>query len=197
MNTATTDCIRAELARAARDLGAPSEVDPLLERPRDPSHGEWATNLAMTLARPLQKKPREIAQALVDRLEVSACGVARVEIAGPGFINFRLDPAHAARGLSTILEADHHYGRSDQGEGRQVNIEFVSANPTGPLHVGHGRQAALGDAIASLLEATGWRVTREFYYNDSGVQIDNLAASVEARLRELRGEPVQIPEGGY
>ncbi|MDQ4079628.1 MAG: arginine--tRNA ligase [Gemmatimonadota bacterium] len=197
MTTDTTECIRAELARAAREIGAPGEVDPLLERPRDPSHGEWATNLAMTLARPLQKKPREIAEALVDRLEVTSCGVMRVEIAGPGFINFRLDPAHTVRGLSMILEADHRYGKSGDGKGRQVNVEFVSANPTGPLHVGHGRQAALGDAIASLLEATGWRVTREFYYNDAGAQITNLTLSVVERIRELAGETPHLPEGGY
>ena len=197
MNSATTDCIRAELARAARDLGAPDAIAPVLERPRDPAHGEWATNLAMTLARPLQRKPREIAQQLVERLDVSSCGVAHVEIAGPGFINFRLDPAHTARALATILRAGADYGRSRQGEGRQVNVEFVSANPTGPLHVGHGRQAALGDAIASLLEATGWRVSREFYYNDGGAQITNLALSVIARVRELAGEPLAIPEGGY
>jgi arginyl-tRNA synthetase len=197
MNSATTDCIRAELARAARDLGAPEAIDPVLERPRDPAHGEWATNLAMTLARPLQRKPREIAQQLIERLDVAPCGVARVEIAGPGFINFRLDPAHTARALATILRAGETYGHSTHGAGREVNVEFVSANPTGPLHVGHGRQAALGDAIASLLEATGWKVTREFYYNDGGVQISTLASSVIARLRELAGEPLQIPEGGY
>jgi arginyl-tRNA synthetase len=197
MNSATTDCIRAELARAARDLGAPDAIEPVLERPRDPAHGEWATNLAMTLARPLQRKPRDIAQQLIDRLDVASCGVARVEIAGPGFINFRLDPAHTARALATILRAGETYGHSAHGAGREVNVEFVSANPTGPLHVGHGRQAALGDAIASLLEATGWKVTREFYYNDGGVQIGTLASSVIARLRELAGEPLQIPEGGY
>ncbi len=197
MNSATTDCIRAELARAARDLGAPEAIDPVLERPRDPAHGEWATNLAMTLARPLQRKPRDIAQQLVERLDLASCGVARVEIAGPGFINFRLDPAHTARALATILRAGDVYGRSDQGAGRQVNVEFVSANPTGPLHVGHGRQAALGDAIASLLEATGWKVSREFYYNDGGAQIANLTLSVIAWLRELAGEPLVIPEGGY
>ena len=197
MNSATTDCIRAELVRAARDLGAPDAIDPVLERPRDPAHGEWATNLAMTLARPLQRKPREIAQQLVERLDVSSCGVAHVEIAGPGFINFRLDPAHTARALATILRAGEDYGRSRQGEGRQVNVEFVSANPTGPLHVGHGRQAALGDAIASLLEATGWKVSREFYYNDGGAQITNLALSVIARVREIAGDPLAIPEGGY
>ena len=197
MNSATTDCIRAELARAARDLGAPDAVDPVLERPRDPAHGEWATNLAMMLARPLQRKPRDIAQQLVERLDVSSCGVTRVEIAGPGFINFRVDPAHTARGLATILRAGEDYGRSTQGGGRRVNVEFVSANPTGPLHVGHGRQAALGDAIASLLEATGWKVSREFYYNDGGAQITNLTLSVIARVRELAGEPLAIPEGGY
>ena len=197
MNSATTDCIRAELARAARDLGASDAVDPVLERPRDPAHGEWATNLAMTLARPLQRKPRDIAQQLIDRIDVASCGVARVEIAGPGFINFRLDPAHTARALATILRAGDRYGRSDHGEGRQVNVEFVSANPTGPLHVGHGRQAALGDAIASLLEATGWKVSREFYYNDGGAQITNLTQSVIARIRELAGESLAIPDGGY
>ena len=197
MNSETTDCIRAELARAARDLGAPDGVDPVLERPRDPAHGEWATNLAMTLARPLQRKPRDIAQQLVERIDVASCGVAGVEIAGPGFINFRLDPAHTARALATILESGDRYGRSEQGSGRQVNVEFVSANPTGPLHVGHGRQAALGDAIASLLEATGWKVSREFYYNDGGAQITNLTLSVLARMRELAGEPLAIPEGGY
>ncbi|HJR66227.1 MAG TPA: arginine--tRNA ligase [Gemmatimonadaceae bacterium] len=197
MNSATTDCIRAELARAARDLGAPDAVDPVLERPRDPAHGEWATNLAMTLARPLQRKPRDIAQQLVERLDVGSCGVAHVEIAGPGFINFRLDPAHTARALATILRAGDAYGRSTEGGGREVNVEFVSANPTGPLHVGHGRQAALGDAIASLLEATGWKVTREFYYNDGGAQITNLTLSVIARVRELAGESLAIPEGGY
>jgi arginyl-tRNA synthetase len=197
MNSETTDCIRAELARAARDLGAPPAIDPVLERPRDPAHGEWATNLAMTLARPLQRKPREIAQQLVERLDVTSCGVTQVEIAGPGFINFRLDPAHTARGLAVILRAGERYGHSEDGAGRQVNIEFVSANPTGPLHVGHGRQAALGDAIASLLEATGWTVSREFYYNDAGAQITNLALSVISRMRELAGEPADIPEGGY
>ncbi len=197
MNSATTDCIRAELARAARDLGAPEAIDPVLERPRDPAHGEWATNLAMTLARPLQRKPREIAQQLIERLDVASCGVARVEIAGPGFINFRLDPAHTARALATILRAGDRYGRSNEGGGRHVNVEFVSANPTGPLHVGHGRQAALGDAIASLLEATGWKVSREFYYNDGGAQITNLTHSVIARVRELAGDPLTIPEGGY
>ena len=191
------DQIRAELIRAARSLGAPEDVDPLVERPRDPSHGDWATNLAMVLARPLKAKPREIAERLRDAIDPERAGVSKIDIAGPGFMNFSLDAGRIASGLRDIVAADEQYGRSSSGAGRVVNVEFVSANPTGPLHVGHGRQAALGDAISTLLEYTGWKVTREFYYNDAGVQIENLAASVEARLAELGGKATSIPEGGY
>jgi len=195
MNSA--EQIRAELQRAARSIGAPDGVEPAVERPRDQSHGDWASNLPMVLARPLKSKPREVAERLREAMSLSGAGVSRVEIAGPGFMNFWLDAGFVARGLRGVLALNTTYGRSESGRGRPVNVEFVSANPTGPLHVGHGRQAALGDAISSLLEATGWKVTREFYYNDGGGQIDNLAASVEARLAELRGEPVAMPEGGY
>ena len=189
--------IRAELIRAARSLGAPEDVNPLLERPRETSHGDWATNLAMALAKPLRSKPRDIADRLRESIDLERAGVSRIEIAGPGFMNFFLDAGRIASGLSEIISADEQYGQSHAGGGRVVNVEFVSANPTGPLHVGHGRQAALGDAISTLLETTGWNVTREFYYNDAGVQIDNLAASVTARLSELEGKSSQIPEGGY
>src|SRR5256885_53984 len=189
--------IRAELIRAARSIGAPDEIDPLLERPRETSHGDLATNLAMILAKPLRSKPRDVAERLRDAMKLDSAGVSRIEIAGPGFMNFWIDAGRIASGLRDIIRADDAYGHSDAGKGRVVNIEFVSANPTGPLHVGHGRQAALGDAIATLLEVTGWKVTREFYYNDAGVQIDNLTASVQARLDELQGKPSQIPEGGY
>ncbi len=189
--------IRAELIRAARKLGAPEDVSPLLERPRETSHGDWATNLAMVLAKPMRSKPRDIADKLRDSVDLERAGVSRIEIAGPGFMNFWLDAGRIASGLADIIAADEQYGESNSGGGHVVNVEFVSANPTGPLHVGHGRQAALGDAISSLLETTGWKVTREFYYNDAGVQIDNLAASVSARLDELEGKSSQIPEGGY
>ena len=189
--------IRAELIRAARSLGAPEDVNPFLERPRETSHGDWATNLAMVLAKPLRSKPRDIADRLRDSIDLERAGVSRIEIAGPGFMNFFLDAGRIASGLIEIISADERYGQSDAGGGKVVNVEFVSANPTGPLHVGHGRQAALGDAISTLLETTGWKVTREFYYNDAGVQIDNLAASVAARLSELDGKSSQIPEGGY
>ncbi|HEY8850799.1 MAG TPA: arginine--tRNA ligase, partial [Gemmatimonadaceae bacterium] len=191
------DQIRAELIRAARNLGAPADVSPLLERPRETSHGDWATNLAMVLAKPLRSKPRDIADKLRDSIDLERAGVSRVEIAGPGFMNFWIDAGRIASGLGEIISADERYGQSSAGGGQVVNVEFVSANPTGPLHVGHGRQAALGDAISTLLETTGWNVTREFYYNDAGAQIDNLAASVSARLSELEGKSSQIPEGGY
>ncbi|HKC80478.1 MAG TPA: arginine--tRNA ligase [Gemmatimonadaceae bacterium] len=191
------DQIRAELVRAARSLGAPEDVDPLVERPRDPSHGDWATNLAMVLAKPLKAKPRDVAERLRDAMKAESAGVSKIDIAGPGFMNFWLDAGRIASGLADIVRSNESYGRSNVGAARVVNVEFVSANPTGPLHVGHGRQAALGDAISTLLEVTGWSVTREFYYNDAGVQIDNLAASVEARLNELRGKPSAVPEGGY
>jgi arginyl-tRNA synthetase len=191
------DALRAELTRAAVALGAPTDIAPLLERPRDPAFGDWATNVAMLLAKPLGRKPRDIAQRLVETLNREAAGLASAEIAGPGFINFRLDAGTIAGGITALIDAGADYGRSTGAAGAPVVVEFVSANPTGPLHVGHGRQAALGDAIAALLEWTGWRVSREFYYNDAGVQIENLALSTQARVRERAGRALAIPEGGY
>jgi arginyl-tRNA synthetase len=191
------DLIRDELTRAARELGAPDSVAPVLERPRDPAFGEWTTNLAMTLAKPLRRKPQEIATDLIGRMNLKRATVSEAYVAGPGFINFRLDAGTVAGGLRDIVVADAQYGRSDAGQGQHVNVEFVSANPTGPLHVGHGRQAALGDAIASLLEWTGWDVSREFYYNDAGAQIANLTRSVQARIAELQTGVLAIPDGGY
>jgi arginyl-tRNA synthetase len=191
------DLLRAELKRAALALGAPESVTPVLERPRDPAFGDWATNIAMTLAKPLGRKPRDLAQDIINTIDRGRAGVSSAEIAGPGFINFRVATDTLALSLGSLISAGDHYGRSDAGRGRPVNVEFVSANPTGPLHVGHGRQAALGDAIASLLEWTGWAVEREFYYNDAGAQIENLAASVRARIAETGGATVAIPEGGY
>ncbi|HWG52291.1 MAG TPA: arginine--tRNA ligase [Gemmatimonadaceae bacterium] len=191
------DSIRAALIDAARGMGVSDPVDPVLERPRDPAHGEWATNLAMTLARVVKRKPSDIAQELTRRLDLASAGVERVEIAGPGFINFHVTAGSSARGLAAIVARGDQFGRSAAGAGKRVNVEFVSANPTGPLHVGHGRQAALGDAVAALLEWTGWRVSREYYYNDAGVQIANLGRSVQARIAQADGRDVPIPEGGY
>ena len=191
------DDLRAELTRAARALGAPDDFEPVIERPRDPAFGDWATSAAMVLARPLKKKPRDIAEALLREVDKTRAGLSAAEIAGPGFINFRVATDAMAKALKAIVQSGQSYGRWNSGDPRPVNIEFVSANPTGPLHVGHGRQAALGDAIASLLEWTGASVTREFYYNDAGAQIENLGLSVQARVRELAGRAAEIPEGGY
>ncbi|HET9453297.1 MAG TPA: arginine--tRNA ligase [Gemmatimonadaceae bacterium] len=190
------EAIRAALVRAAQRLGV-AGVDVVLERPRDPGHGDLATNLALALAKTLKAAPRDIASRLVAALDLPPAVVRKVEVAGPGFVNFFLAEAQLAAVLPAVLARGAGYGRSDAGRGAQVNVEFVSANPTGPLHVGHGRQAALGDAIAALLEWTGWRVTREFYYNDAGVQIANLAHSVQARIRERSGAAAEIPAGGY
>lgn len=191
-----SEVLRRELARVAGELGAPG-VEFVVERPRDKDHGDLSTNLAMALARPLKSRPRDLARRVIDALDLPPDVIESCEIAGPGFINFRLAPAELLAELRGIISAGVHWGRSDFGAGRRVNVEFVSANPTGPLHVGHGRGAALGDVIASLLEWTGHEVTREFYVNDAGVQIHKLALSLWARVQEAVGKPGAIPEGGY
>jgi len=171
-----------------------------LERPRDPSHGDIACNIAMQLAKPLKKNPRELAQAIVDTV-LAAPGRAglidSVEIAGPGFINVRVSAAAKQAVVKTVLAEGERFGRGNAGAGKKVMIEFVSANPTGPLHVGHGRQGALGDALSSLFAASGYDVTREFYYNDAGVQIATLAISVQARAKGLKPGDAGWPESAY
>ena len=167
-----------------------------LDRPKNADHGDFATNVALQLAKRVGKKPRDTAEAILAALAPNA-DIARTEIAGPGFINFTLAAASRFVVVGEIQLAGAAFGRGNAGAGRKFMVEFVSANPTGPLHVGHGRQAALGDAVSSLLEWQGWRVTREFYYNDSGNQIANLALSVQARVKEARGEPVEMPKDGY
>ncbi|OLC06756.1 MAG: arginine--tRNA ligase [Gemmatimonadetes bacterium 13_1_40CM_70_11] len=190
------EVIRAALGRAAERLGAPG-ADVTLERPRDPAHGDLATNLALTLAQRLKAKPRDVADRLVAALDLPGELVRKAEIAGPGFINFFLAESQLSAVLGAVLAAGPRYGRSESGKGTAINVEFVSANPTGPLHVGHGRGAALGDAIASLLEWTGHAVTREFYVNDAGAQIDKLARSLWARVQQQVGRSAAVPEGGY
>ena len=191
-----SDALRAELARVARRL-AGDDVGFVLERPREVTHGDLATNLAMVLAKPLKTNPRVLAEKIVEQLGVPASLVSRTEIAGPGFINFWLAEEHLVEALRTVLKRGSEYGRARAATPLSWNVEFVSANPTGPLHVGHGRGAALGDAIASLLEWSGHRVTREFYINDAGSQIDKLARSLWARVQQKAGRPADIPEGGY
>ena len=190
------ETIRAALAQAASKLGA-SDVQVTLERPRDPTHGDLATNLALTLAKTLGQKPRALAERLIAAIDLPPGLVRKTEIAGPGFINFFLAGEQVVGVLPSIITAGPDYGKSDAGRNAKVNVEFVSANPTGPLHVGHGRGAALGDGIAALLEWTGWAVTREFYVNDAGTQIDKMARSLWARVQQAAGRPGTIPEGGY
>ena len=191
-----SDTIRAELERVAAGFGADG-LEFVLERPRDAGHGDLATNLAMLLARRERMNPREMAERVVERLQFPATVVSRAEIAGPGFINLWLAENQLASAVAAILSQGDAYGRSAEAPRLKINIEFVSANPTGPLHVGHGRGAALGDAIASLFEWTGHAVTREFYINDAGLQIDRLAASLWARVKQETGLEAAIPEGGY
>jgi arginyl-tRNA synthetase len=169
---------------------------PVLERTRDPSHGDFATNVAMQLAKAAKRKPRDLAQAIIDALPPSDT-VARVEIAGPGFINFHLAPAAYHAELGRVLDQGCAYGRSTLGAGQRVIVEFVSANPTGPLHVGHGRHAAFGATLANLLDAAGFKVHREYYINDAGRQMDILAASVWLRYLECFGEQFPFPSNGY
>jgi arginyl-tRNA synthetase len=193
----STEALVAQLARIAEDLGSGSDVAVQLERPRSADHGDYATNLAMLLGGRLRRPPRQIADDIVQRLDLAEAGLASAEVAGPGFINFRLAAGRVQAGVLDIVRADRAFGRSVAGQRRRVQVEFVSANPTGPLHVAHGRGAALGDGIAALLEYTGHEVEREFYVNDAGVQIDRLAESLEARWQELNGTAAAIPEGGY
>jgi arginyl-tRNA synthetase len=171
-------------------------VSVLIERPKNADHGDFATNVALQLAKGVGKKPREVAEAIVARIGTSGA-VEKMDIAGPGFINFTLARGSRFAAIAGINARGKEYGRGTAGAGRKFMVEFVSANPTGPLHVGHGRQAALGDAISTLLEWQGYSVTREFYYNDAGNQIANLALSVQARIREAAGEAVEMPKDGY
>ena len=178
----------------------PADVDTgrvVFELPRDASHGDLACNAAMVLAKQVGAKPRDLAAQFATRLQ-AIDGVTDIEIAGPGFINMRVKPALWAAELTAIIAAGDDYGRNDSGQGRQVNVEYVSANPTGPLHAAHARGAVLGDAMASMLEFCGWNVIREYYVNDAGGQVDVLARSAYLRYREALGEEIgEIPPGLY
>ncbi|MBY0573128.1 MAG: arginine--tRNA ligase [Undibacterium sp.] len=192
--------ILACLQAAVAPILAGTELAPTiaLGRPRDPTHGDIACNIAMQIAKPLKKNPRELALAIVDALLAQNNPlIASAELAGPGFINLRVTAAAKQAVIKTILQQQANFGKGDKGVGKNVVVEFVSANPTGPLHVGHGRQGALGDALSALLEAQSYSVTREFYYNDAGVQIGNLALSVQARTKGFAPGDAAWPESAY
>ncbi len=165
-----------------------------VEPPRDPTHGDIATNAAMVLAKDAGKKPRDLAEAIAERLRADG-QVASVDVAGPGFINLTLKPSAWIAALRSAIELGADYGRSDVGAGVAVNVEYVSANPTGPMHVGHCRGAVFGDALANLLDFTGYKVTREYYVNDAGAQVDALARSAYLRYREALGENIGADSG--
>src|SRR5689334_13531578 len=193
---------RAAIEAALKDALArlvPDAADAaiVVERPKQSDHGDYASNVALTAAKRAKRNPRELATLIAADAGNALRDTATCETAGPGFINFRLSAAARQAVVRDILAAGERYGRSDSCGGERVMVEFVSANPTGPLHVGHGRQAALGDALANLLQWQGCDVTREFYYNDAGQQIENLAVSVRARAKEILGESGEFPEDGY
>src|SRR5215471_14172470 len=194
------DRVRAVNTRLAATGLLPAGIDQsriVVEPPRDAAHGDMATNAAMVLAKDAGRKPRELAQAIADGLAADAL-VQKVDVAGPGFINLTLKPAAWTEALRAAIQAGADFGRSDIGEAEKVDVEYVSANPTGPMHVGHGRGAVFGDALANLLAFAGYEVTREYYVNDAGAQVDVLARSAFLRYREALGEDIgAIPEGLY
>lgn len=186
MKNHVAELINAALNTLKADGVLPADVEPrvMIDRTKDKSHGDLASNIAMTLAKAAKQPPRAIAEKIIAALPASD-KLSKAEIAGPGFINFFMDDAATSAVVSDILAKGRDYGRSNSGAGRKVQVEFVSANPTGPLHVGHGRGAAVGDSLCRLLEATGWDATPEFYYNDAGNQIQNLGLSVQARAKGI------------
>lgn len=191
--------VNAILTELTSEGGLPEGLDfsrVTIEPPRDPSHGDLSTNAAMVLSKPAGMKPRDLADQLAKRLE-SERGVTEVSVAGPGFINLRLSNDVWFEGIGDVLKAGADFGASDMGTGHAVNVEYVSANPTGPMHVGHVRGAVFGDALANLLEKVGYKVCREYYINDAGGQIEVLSRSAYLRYREAMGETITIPDGLY
>jgi len=188
----------AEAALKAELVASRDELPSIaLEVPKDKAHGDLATNLAMQLTKIAKKNPRQIAEAIIANLAPGAAFIRSAEIAGPGFINFRLDKSYLYPVVGEALTQGDAYGRVQDGKGQRVQVEFVSANPTGSLHLGHARGAAVGDALCNLLAAAGYDVTREYYINDAGNQVNNLAKSLEARYRQALGQEAEMPEDGY
>ncbi|MEC1719508.1 arginine--tRNA ligase [Schinkia azotoformans] len=188
--------IKAAVMKA--ELASEAEIpEVILEIPKEKAHGDYATNMAMQLARVAKKAPRMIAEQLVENFDKTKASIEKIEIAGPGFINFYMNNSYLTDLIPTILEAGSGYGQTNTGKGQKVQVEFVSANPTGDLHLGHARGAAVGDTLCNVLAKAGYDVQREYYINDAGNQIHNLALSVEARYRQALGQDVAMPEDGY
>jgi arginyl-tRNA synthetase len=194
-----TNLIERAVRKAVADGALPPvEAGPVeLDRPKRKEHGDWATNIALAIAGRLDMDPREVARAISGSIEAAPQVISRVEVAGPGFINFHLAPAFVRSVLLEVAEKGARFGASSIGAGRKVQVEFVSANPVGPLHVGHGRWAAFGDALASVMSHAGYLIEREYYVNDYGTQMQSFGRSISARYLELLGKPGEFPEGGY
>ncbi|WP_458411632.1 arginine--tRNA ligase [Schinkia sp. CFF1] len=194
------DRLKEEIKAAVIKAGLASEAEipeVILELPKDKAHGDYATNMAMQLARIAKKAPRAIAEDLVNHFDKTKASIEKIEIAGPGFINFYMNNSYLTDLIPTILKAEAEYGKTNTGNGLKVQVEFVSANPTGDLHLGHARGAAVGDSLCNILDKAGYNVEREYYINDAGNQIHNLALSVEARYRQALGQDAAMPEDGY
>ncbi|MGM0752930.1 MAG: arginine--tRNA ligase [Bacillota bacterium] len=192
--------LKSEIKAAVLKAGLATEdqiPDVILEIPKEKSHGDYSTNMAMQLARVAKKAPRMIADDIMANFDQSKGSIEKMEIAGPGFINFYMNNEYLTDLIPLILDQDQEYGQSNAGNGERVNVEFVSANPTGDLHLGHARGAAVGDSLCNVLEKAGYKVTREYYINDAGNQIHNLAISVEARYFQALGQDKAMPEDGY
>lgn len=196
----TEQKLKEQIHHAVINAGLATEdqiPDIILEKPKDKAHGDFATNIAMQLARVAKKAPRQIADDIIDKLNKSEASVEKVEIAGPGFINFFMKKDFLGEVIETVLSAGENYGKSTVGIGEKVQVEFVSVNPTGDLHLGHARNAAFGDVLCNVFAAAGYEVEREYYINDAGNQINNLGLSVEARYLQEIGRDVDMPEDGY
>ena len=192
--------LKEEIGRAAVSAGLATEAElpeVILEKPKDKSHGDFAANIAMQLARIAKKAPRQIAEEIVKELNQEEASIEKIDIAGPGFINFFMKNDFLREIIPTVLLQGENYGKTDAGKGERVQVEFVSVNPTGDLHLGHARGAAYGDVLCNLFAAAGYSVEREYYINDAGSQIDNLGLSVEARYLQELGQDVEMPEDGY
>jgi arginyl-tRNA synthetase len=192
--------LKAEVKQAVLKAGLATEEqlpDVVLETPKDKTHGDYATNMAMQLARVARKAPRAIAEDIVANFDKTKASIEKLEIAGPGFINFYMNNSYLTALIPVVMKADDAYGETNVGEGEKVQVEFVSANPTGSLHLGHARGAAVGDSLCNILDKAGYEVSREYYINDAGNQINNLASSVEARYMQALGQEKEMPEDGY
>ena len=192
--------VKSALRQAVIETGLVEETaipDILLETPKNKENGDYATNIAMQLTKLAKKPPRAIAEAILEKLDTTGTSIESIDIAGPGFMNIRLKTDYLGDVVKTVLEQGENYGRSDSGAGEKVQVEFVSANPTGDLHLGHARGASLGDSLCNVLDFAGYDVAREYYINDAGNQVHNLAKSVEARYFQALGLDKEMPEDGY